>query len=207
MKSLSRKLILFGIAVTSLFSVRPAQAFTVTLKQVGSNVVATGSGAIDVRGLSHSGQPGGSQPYIKAEEGTIVTGPKGVPFDVYSGKAGPHGLGSGATVLADTGSGDSVGINSFSGEFLVPQGYVSNNALSSSATWNNKTFASLGVTPGTYKWTWGTGANENFTVFIPGPAWSWSWLPWFIGVVLLGSILLWAARRRKLGDSVKSSSV
>ena len=82
----------------------------------------------------------------------------------------------------------------------MPQGYVSNNVLSSSATWNNKTFASLGLTPGTYKWTWGTGANENFTIIIPGPAWWWSWLPWFIGVVLLGSgLLLLAARRRKLG--------
>jgi hypothetical protein len=33
------------IAVTSLFSVRPAQAYTVTMQQVGANVVATGSGA------------------------------------------------------------------------------------------------------------------------------------------------------------------
>ena len=193
--------LLSALTASLLVLSHPAQAgYIVTLKQVGSNVVANGGGAINLAGLSHSGSAGGSQPYIKAEEGTIVTGPKGVPFDVYSAKAGPHRLGSGATVFADTGSGDPVGINSFSDEFLVPQGYVSNNVLSSSATWNNKTFASLGLTPGTYKWTWGTGANENFTVIIPGLAWSWSWLPWFIGVVLLGSgLLLLAARRRKLG--------
>ena len=43
-------------------------------------------------------------------------------------------------------------------------GYVSGAALSNSTTYNNVTFASLGVTPGTYVWTWGTGANQNFTL-------------------------------------------
>ena len=51
----------------------------------------------------------------------------------------------------------------------MPQGYVSGGALSDSMTFNNATFASLGVTPGTYVWTWGTGANQNFTLQI-GPA-------------------------------------
>ena len=55
MKALPKKLpplILFGIAVTSLYSVQPAQAgYIVTFAQVGSNVVATGSGPIDLTGL------------------------------------------------------------------------------------------------------------------------------------------------------------
>jgi hypothetical protein len=35
-------------------------------------------------------------------------------------------------------------------------------------TFNNATFDSLGVTPGTYTWTWGTGLpNQNFTLIIP----------------------------------------
>jgi hypothetical protein len=34
-------------------------------------------------------------------------------------------------------------------------------------TFNSATFASLGVTPGTYVWTWGTGLmNQNFTLQI-----------------------------------------
>ena len=55
MEALPKKLlplILFGIAVTSLFSVRPAQAYTVTLEQMGSNVVANGSGPINLTGLT-----------------------------------------------------------------------------------------------------------------------------------------------------------
>ena len=52
---------------------------------------------------------------------------------------------------------------------FVPQGYVSGAALSDSMTFNNATFASLGVTPGTYVWTWGTGLpNQNFTLMIGG---------------------------------------
>jgi hypothetical protein len=50
MKALPKKLLpltLFGIAVTSLFSVRPVQGFTITMEQMGSNVVANGSGAIN----------------------------------------------------------------------------------------------------------------------------------------------------------------
>jgi hypothetical protein len=34
-------------------------------------------------------------------------------------------------------------------------------------TFNSATFASLGVTPGTYVWSWGTGLpNQNFTLII-----------------------------------------
>jgi hypothetical protein len=54
MKALPKKLLpltLFAIAVTSLCFVRPVEAYTVTLRQVRSNVVANGSGAIDLMGL------------------------------------------------------------------------------------------------------------------------------------------------------------
>ena len=34
------------------------------------------------------------------------------------------------------------------------------------AIYSGKTFATLGVTPGTYVWTWGTGANQKFTLKI-----------------------------------------
>jgi hypothetical protein len=36
--------------------------------------------------------------------------------------------------------------------------------LSDSSTYAGATFASLGITPGTYEWKWGTGPNQNFTI-------------------------------------------
>ena len=44
--------LIFTAVTASLFSVQPAQAYTVTLEQVGSNVVANGSGAINLTGLT-----------------------------------------------------------------------------------------------------------------------------------------------------------
>jgi hypothetical protein len=76
----------------------------------------------------------------------------------------------------NTSSGDLVGIAGnvnvgadHVGVLTVPDGYVSGTALSDSMTFNNATFASLGLTPGTYVWTWGTGLeNQNFTLVIGG---------------------------------------
>jgi len=52
----------------------------------------------------------------------------------------------------------------------VPLAYVSGSALSSSMEFANQTFASIGLRPGTYIWTWGQGRNaDNLTVQI-GPA-------------------------------------
>ena len=56
---------------------------------------------------------------------------------------------------------------SHSGFILVPSGYVSDRALSDTATYTGQaTFSSLGVTPGTYEWTWGSGPNQTFTLEI-----------------------------------------
>ena len=161
-------LTLFGIAVTSLFSVQPVQAGTMTLEQVGANVVANGSGAINLTGLSFDGFVLNDDS-LEASSGAILAGSR--VFGVaYAGSTGPTTFGSGGIFVADTSSGDPFGTipnNIVQRLLVVPLGYVSGTALSSSATWNNETFASLGVTPATYEWTWGTGLpNQNFTLII-----------------------------------------
>jgi len=204
MKALPKKLlllILFGIAFTSLVCVGPAQAYTVTLEQMGANVVATGSGAFDLTGLAFNTSFTATGLSIVPNNPTIFTGavpatvsaygdPNGFPFP------GPASFGSGTGADASSGSGDFVGLGVVGGFVNVPLGYVSGNALSSSATWDNATFASLGVTPGTYVWSWGDGADQRFTLIIVGAG-----VPdGGTTVSLLGCALFGlAALRRKLG--------
>ena len=189
--------LMFTAVTASLFSIQPAQAYTVTLQQVGSNVVATGSGPINLTGLT-SGGLFTAIPAIGADFGTIQTAATGSVLDGYFGFTGPTSFGSGGIFFPNTGSGDFVGINQSSGVsgiLLVPQGYVSGAALSDSMTFNNATFASLGVTPGTYVWTWGTGLpNQNFTLHIGSVPDGGSTVS-LLGCALLGLTAL----RRKLG--------
>jgi VPDSG-CTERM motif len=162
--------LMFTAVTASLFSVRPAQAYTVTLEQVGSNVVANGSGAFNLTGLIFDLSGISSDPFIWPSVSIFLTGPS-QPVDSYFGLSGPRSFGAGGRSVPSSSSGDAVGGLGFSQGLprglLVPHGYVSGNALSSSATWNNATFASLGMTPGTYVWRWGTGLeNQNFTLVI-----------------------------------------
>jgi hypothetical protein len=167
-------------ATAALLSLAPAAqaGYIVTLTQQGSNVVATGSGAIDLTGLTFDFQAG-QDSRMQPNAGRIATGALNplileAVVDLYSGVSGPTSFGSGGITVADNsgaGSGDMVGIDGTGtppfGAFLeVPQGYISGTALSDSATYSGATFASLGVTPGTYEWTWGTGADQNFTLKI-----------------------------------------
>jgi hypothetical protein len=155
-------------------SARPAQAgYLVTLLQQGTDVVATGSGTIDLTGLSSSGTSV-DRGFVRPSTGDIVTGPSTGLFgvDVYAGFTGPTSFGIGTGAIPNSGSGGLVGVETTIGGRLMdlPPGYVSGNPLSDTSTYSNQNFASLGVTPGTYVWTWGTGAHaDSFTLQV-GPA-------------------------------------
>lgn len=160
-----------------------ATPYVVKLVQRGSNVVATGSGAFDLSGLvNRDGGPGpgyGTYAAIQPSQAYLSVGANpswAVIFDGYSGLTGPAAFGGNAQTPETSNAGDPVAIfGSFNGGFLfVPDGYVSGSALSSSAIWDNASLASLGVTPGTYTWTWGTGADQSFSLqafkSVPEPA-------------------------------------
>src|SRR5207253_2192516 len=90
----------------------PAQAgYIVTLTQVGPNVVANGSGAIDCTGLVPSSASSGAE--IWPNSAIIVTGPTALQnVDVYFLPNGPsQPFGSGSLTLASSGSGDLVGMD------------------------------------------------------------------------------------------------
>ena len=173
-------LLLIALVFACLGIRQSAQAgYIVTLQQVGPNVVATGSGAINLTGLTFSQSSSlnpGLRPHILGVYGGtfILTGPTSSSVNSYLGGTGPTSFGAlfAGVSFASSGSGDMVGISvDYWGDvhIIVPTGYVSGTFLSDSATYNDQTIAILGVTPGTYVWAWGTGANQNFTLQISTP--------------------------------------
>ena len=196
---MTKKCLLLVLALASA----PATAgYIVTLQEVGSDVVATGSGPIDLTGLTFF-IPNGAPAAVVPDRGEIFTGPAvSTPVDTYTGLTGPLSFGGFVLHFADSGSGDTVGISGdpshgfgSPGFLVVPAGYASGDPLSDTATYLNETFSSLSVTPGTYVWSWGTGPNQNFTLVIeqeasvPAPA-----TLALLGLGLAG--LGWSCRRK-----------
>ena len=132
-----------AIVLAWLTSVRSAQAgYIVTLQQIGPNVVATGSGPLDLTGLFLVGAGHFCCENPEIHPSVIIrTGPTSSSVDMYLGPNGLGGFGSGLTTSASSGSGDTVGM--FAGEssrsVIVPKGYVSGTALSDMAIDNNAT--------------------------------------------------------------------
>ena len=104
----------------------------------------------------------------------MVLGPtSSTPINVYTGLTGPSSFGSGSFEDANSGSGSLVGVAGSLAPFPilgVPVGYVSGSSLRTSTdTWDDATFASLGVTPGLYTWTWGSRKDaDSFRLIVAG---------------------------------------
>src|SRR5262249_23239006 len=127
--------LMFTAVIASLFCVQPAQAYKLTLRQVGANVVAHGSGAFNVTGLLGPGPNVGGNGQIVPIIGVIWTGSGltdlyGLSLPVH----GPSSFGAGRLTFASTNSGGLVGISSSSGFLFVPRGYISNTFLSASSS-------------------------------------------------------------------------
>lgn len=155
------------LAVSFLsFGISQSQASVVlNALEVGGNVQISGSGTLNLSGLSSVGIAGATD-YLWATEGAVSIGTPGF-VDVYTGAiSGPSsfGVGAGSYALAE-GTGTIFGIDKGAPNWLfVEQGYVSNALLIASAFFSG-TFADLGLTLGTYVWSWGEGETaDSFTL-------------------------------------------
>jgi hypothetical protein len=179
-----------GVALAAGLGLSAALAqagYVVDLTEQGGNVVATGSGAIDVTDLSFVGGLT-TDPFISPTLGSIVTGAdENLGVYIYAGITGPSSFGSGNTIGADAGAGGLVGVYGHSSNWLfAPQGYQSDTPLSETSTYFGATFSSLGVTPGVYTWTWGEGADaDSFTLAVGTPEPS-TWAMMLLGFAGLG---------------------
>jgi hypothetical protein len=206
---MNRNLVL-ALAVLFTSTGTSRAGFIATFKQNGANVVATGSGTIDLTGLFLFGHTN-ELPGVHAELGYAWLGdwPSGGANpgqSVYVGSgaiSGPKSFGVGGLFDASAATGDLIGVlgTTVVGAALVlPSGYVSDARLSNSTTWNNTTISDMGLTPGTYAWTWGSGPTaDSFVVKIdavPEPSSS------ILLVLSTGAIGIGASiRRRRAVDS------
>ncbi len=152
----------------------PAKAaIIITATEVGGGIVISGSGTANLAGLTKfSANPSASTPVINPQFPLFQVGANAL-VDVYQVLQGPDNFGPGVTSNAFSlgATGDLFGINTnFTNIFLtVPAGYVSGDPLNGTNISTMSTFASLGMTPGTYVWTWGTGANADSLTLRIGP--------------------------------------
>jgi hypothetical protein len=149
--------------------------FTVTVSQVGSDVVWNGSGSFNLGSLSllstQELTAGFSAPNAAWAIGDPT--PPGPTLDVYSGVTTfPTSFGTaGGTIGTPSGSGDNFGIlpNGTNRNLLVPTGYTSGSFISGSTTYAGSTIAGMGLSGGTYTWSWGSGGNASSIVMTITP--------------------------------------
>ncbi|MDH3948640.1 MAG: VPLPA-CTERM sorting domain-containing protein [Gammaproteobacteria bacterium] len=169
----------------------------ITAIESGSDVILSSvGGTLDLTGLTFDSTSNGgtTNAVIDPDALLVAVGTTDNVFDRYAGASGPAAFGSGTTqVFADSYSGDLFGVSNFTGSLwiAVPTGFTSGGTLgAASGTWLNQSFATLGMTPGTYVWSWASDSITLQVSAVPVPA-----AVWLFGSGLLG--LIGIARRKK----------
>jgi len=144
-----------------------------TATEVGSDVVISGSGTVNLADLTRFSSNARSTSLVWPNIPVFQVGAN-ASVDVYQSLSGPRSFGPGMTANSPSvnATGDLFGLNTnFTALLLtVPANYVSGTTLSGAGTFRDASIASLGMTPGTYVWTWGAGANADSMTLRIGPS-------------------------------------
>jgi len=202
----SKKTFVSVVLLTAAFcSASPLRAgIVINMVQSGANVVATLSGSIN--SLPVVTQSGG----LGVFSGVRASGPvMSVAFSSFSGVTirqanyytatlYPTNFGSSETLYfadSSTASATMMFRNLSSNNVMIDQAYVLGTPVTGTMTWLNKSFASLGVTQGSYVWGW-AGDSMTFNIgAVPSP------VPepgtWAAAALLAGTAGFMRWRRRK----------
>jgi hypothetical protein len=158
-----------ALAVIFLGGVASASV-TVTFAQVGSNVVATATGSFtSFSGLTLWADGTGyyyAAPLVNSSNAAISLGPQGVsnPGDFWQGYTNPDNFGlEGAPASVASSSTGSFNWHIDGLRLFLPQD-VLGTPFDQVATWNDATFASLSLLPGTYSYVW---AGDSLNIVVP----------------------------------------
>jgi hypothetical protein len=140
--------------------------FNVIVSQVGPDVVWQGSGSFNLSSLT-LGDTNILAGAYDASTGAWGIGPNAT-VDGYSGiTTYPITFGTGGNgTTSNTGSTFGILLGGSEPLLYVPSGYISNTTINGSSIYDNQTISGMGLTPGTYTWSWGTGANTSTLVMI-----------------------------------------
>jgi hypothetical protein len=156
---------LMSLAAAMLAAGNTAQASLIfDLTEDGSGVTLTGSGSFNFGG-SLTTSAAGHGAVVSPDLAFFDAGPIIVGHDVANDAivSGPISFGSGSSSpVATSSSGDTFAVRvQFLRDVFLPSGYTSGTALSGQTFWSGATFASLGVTPGTYNWNTSYGGVDD----------------------------------------------
>jgi hypothetical protein len=143
-------------------------AVTINVVESGGDVIGTSSGSINLAALSgplstlhDSGVVIGTA--VEAGASIIIVGPS-FTADLWSGVV-PPAIFSTGDWIADSFDGGSVyvgaAMTTSRNGIYVPPGYVSGTPVDGTSTWSGHTFATLGLIPGTYVFTWGSDVTAD----------------------------------------------
>lgn len=191
---LTKKIVSVALALTAMVNVAQARtAFTVmdlVMEEVGSDVIVTYSGGVDLSGLTPSNDPGIAT--ILSTSGTFAAVAGGTDF--YSGTITGLAFGAAGPSINGTATGSSFGFFKSDGVLAVPSGYVTGGSISGSATFANTTLAGFGAQIGMFSYLVG-GSTINLD--IRAPIASAVPLPAGAGLMCAGLMGLGALGRRR----------
>ena len=191
MQTIFRTILALAVAHTLSLGMAPSSyaASIITAVEVGGDVVITAAGgaSFDLTELTKASFANRLS-WVDPAGGSFTTGANS-GVDEYRGTiSGPTQFGSDSFTARTTGVGPYAGIGRTSGGdpvLFVPEGYDSGTLLDESiSTYAGQSFASLGITPGTYVWTLPEDTvtlNVVATVPIPAAAWLFGSALGFLG--------------------------
>lgn len=151
-------------------------AITITGQQVGADFVFSYTGSIDLSGTTLSFTGGSfASSFVGSSAASgiynvIGTGLYTAYIDTFVSQPDNFGIDT-LQILANSEFGDLFFVQGagFGDAFGVPDGYASGTAISGSATYNNSTITSLGLTPGSYIWELSNGDTITQNIVNPVP--------------------------------------
>jgi hypothetical protein len=148
---MKKSLTAIAVAIVALMPATSQADIVVNAQESGGDVVFSFSGSVDLSGLGAATGTGGSVSAIRPDLGLFIfSSVSSDPLDTWTGYTFPS-FGSGGLELADSAS-VPTGFGYVSGpnRLVIEDGYVSGTLITGSMTFDDETFASLGLMPGTY---------------------------------------------------------